>query len=351
MKTHEFAEIFPLMNRKEFGELKNDIQEKGQQELVVLFEGKILDGRNRYNACKELKIEPKFREYKGKDPLGYVMSTNLKRRHLTDSQKAVVGRRYKVYYAKLYPVGRPKKGEPVHTIKSEGKERASEKAGEVAGVSGRYIDMAEEVIEKKPEVEEKIMAGETTVKQEYKKIKLEEQKKEVEKLKSIVGEYDVLVIDPPWSYEEGFDTYDEKGHRGTTDYPVMKLGELRKLKLPMAKNCVVWLWVTNSMFKEAIELTDHWGLERKTILTWDKQNMGVGHYLRNITEHCILCFKGKPYFKNTTWTTLISEKRTTHSTKPEIFYKLVEDTCTGRKLDYFARKKRDGWDVYGNEIK
>ena len=60
--------------------------------------------------------------------------------------------------------------------------------------------------------------------------------------------------------------------------------------------------------------------------------------------------KRKPYFKNTKWTTLISEKRTTHSKKPEIFYKMVEEICVGRKLDYFARKKRVGWDVYGDEV-
>lgn len=61
--------------------------------------------------------------------------------------------------------------------------------------------------------------------------------------------------------------------------------------------------------------------------------------------------KGKPFFNNTKWSTLISEKRTEHSAKPEIFYKMVDEICAGRKLDYFARKKRDGWDVYGDEIK
>lgn len=71
---------------------------------------------------------------------------------------------------------------------------------------------------------------------------------------------------------------------------------------------------------------------------------------RNKTEHCLLGIKGKPYFNNTKWTTLISEKRTTHSTKPETFYKMVDEICAGRKLDYFARKKRDGWDVYGDEV-
>ncbi len=78
--------------------------------------------------------------------------------------------------------------------------------------------------------------------------------------------------------------------------------------------------------------------------------MGVGNYLRNITEHCFLCFKGNPPWDNKKYTTLISEKRTKHSVKPEAFYKMVDEICVGRKLDYFARKKREGWDVYGDEV-
>ena len=143
----------------------------------------------------------------------------------------------------------------------------------------------------------------------------------------------------------------QKEIEGTTPYPTLTLEELKKIELPTAKNCVIWLWVTNSMFKEALELTRKLGVNKEDYLTWDKQIMGVGHFLLNITEHCILCFKGKPYFNNTTWTTLISEKRTTHSTKPEIFYKrLVEETCAGKKFNYFARKKRNGWDLYGDRL-
>ena len=60
--------------------------------------------------------------------------------------------------------------------------KARDKAGEEVGVSGRYIDMGEEVIKEKPEMEEKIMKGEITVKQVYREIKLEKQKEEIEKL-------------------------------------------------------------------------------------------------------------------------------------------------------------------------
>jgi len=210
--------------------------------------------------------------------------------------------------------------------------------------------MAEQVVTKKPEVEKLIMNGETTVKKEYKKIKKEEQKKEVDKLKAkFDGKYDVIAIDCPWTSKLGED--EEKGARGMAKYPTMQLDKLKKIKLPMKDNCVVWVWFPNYMIKEVIELTDSWQLDRKTILTWDKQWIGTGHYLRNVTEHCILCFKGKPYFNNTKWSTLISERRTGHSVKPEIFFKMVDEVCTGRKLDYFGGKERKNWDVYGDRSK
>lgn len=66
--------------------------------------------------------------------------------------------------------------------------------------------------------------------------------------------------------------------------------------------------------------------------------------------------KGEEIFTNARLMILINERdiirepRTTHSTKPEIFYKMVDEICAGRKLDYFARKKRNGWDVYGDEV-
>jgi len=360
MKPHKFADIFPLMNNKEYKELKIDIKENGLLEPIILFEGKILDGRNRYNVCQELKIEYKTREYKGKSALQYVISTNLKRRHLNESQRGMIAIEHREMFDEEArkrhdnPFGVPQETKGLghkchHPFVSYGKSR--DKLGEAFGIGGRIINMAKTVKQKAPERVGAIKKGEEKISTVYREIKIEEQKKEIEKLipkKEIKGVYDVIVIDPPWSYEEGFSSYDEKGKRGVTDYPTMDLSELKKIKLPMAENCVIWLWVTNSMFKEAIELTEYWDLKRKILLTWDKQIMGVGNYLRNITEHCFLCFKGKPYFKNTKWTTLISEKRTTHSTKPEIFYKMVDEICVGRKLDYFARKERKGWDVYGN---
>ena len=87
---HPIAEIFPRMPGEEFVALKKDIRENGLLEPIWLYEGKIIDGRHRYYACQEVGVAHQFREYEGTNPIGFVISLNLKRRHLTDSQRAMV---------------------------------------------------------------------------------------------------------------------------------------------------------------------------------------------------------------------------------------------------------------------
>jgi hypothetical protein len=87
---HPLGAIFPLLEGKDFDELVEDIRRHGLHEPIVLHEGKILDGRHRYRACAKADIAPRFETYTGADPLGYVVSLNLKRRHLDESQRAMV---------------------------------------------------------------------------------------------------------------------------------------------------------------------------------------------------------------------------------------------------------------------
>src|SRR5262245_42687293 len=90
---HPLANIFPLLEGKEFEELADDIHRNGLHEPIILYEGMILDGRNRYRSCLAVNVDPHFETYDGTDALGYVVSLNLHRRHLDESQRGMVAAR------------------------------------------------------------------------------------------------------------------------------------------------------------------------------------------------------------------------------------------------------------------
>jgi len=90
-QIHPLAEIFPVLPESNIAELAADIKENGLQQPIVLFENKVLEGRNRLAACKIAGITPTFKNLKpGTDPVKYVVSLNLYRRHLSESQRAMV---------------------------------------------------------------------------------------------------------------------------------------------------------------------------------------------------------------------------------------------------------------------
>ena len=205
----------------------------------------------------------------------------------------------------------------------------------------------------KGEEEELTVSGAVKLsKQIIREDKIDEQKEVLKKQPPTLpsGKFDIIVIDPPWRYND-IEKYDPETRRGTLPYPSMKQEELLKLKIPSQDNCILWLWTTNTHIINAYELLETWGFTPKTILTWDKVNIGTGYWLRSLTEHCILAVKGTPLWTNKKYPTLIREKRTKHSKKPDSCYKIVDEICFGSKLDYFARNKRKGWQVYGDEIK
>lgn len=93
IEVHSIANIFPLIEGSAFAEFVEDIKANGLRDPIILYEGAVLDGRNRLRACEQLGIEPATKVYAGADPLAFVISTNLRRRHLKDSQRALIAAR------------------------------------------------------------------------------------------------------------------------------------------------------------------------------------------------------------------------------------------------------------------
>jgi ParB-like chromosome segregation protein Spo0J len=89
---HPFANAFPMMSDQEYRDLVADIKANGQREAITRYHGKLLDGRNREKACRELGIKPNFNDFGADDDaaLAFVISKNLVRRHLTTSQRAMI---------------------------------------------------------------------------------------------------------------------------------------------------------------------------------------------------------------------------------------------------------------------
>jgi N6-adenosine-specific RNA methylase IME4/ParB-like chromosome segregation protein Spo0J len=154
------------------------------------------------------------------------------------------------------------------------------------------------------------------------------------------GRYPIVVLDPPWPYEN-------------LPYPAMSLEAIAAIPVPdlVAENAVVWLWTTNRFLEDAVAIAkERWGLSKRNVLTWDKERVGTGRWLRGQTEHCLLLTRGEPLFRQEDATTLIRERAREHSRKPETFYALVERTCPGAKLELFARERRPGWEPWGAEV-
>lgn len=93
MDFHPIADVFPLLEGEEFESLCKDIKAHGLRDPIALLDGKILDGRNRWRACEAAGVKPVWEPFIGKDPFAYVVSKNLKRRHLDESQRAMAAAR------------------------------------------------------------------------------------------------------------------------------------------------------------------------------------------------------------------------------------------------------------------
>lgn len=173
---HPLCELLPTMQPEEFAQLYADIKQHGLLESIWLYEGKILDGRSRYQACLLAGVEPKFITWIGdhETPLEFVIAKNLKRRHLSASQRAVVALDALPLLedlAKKRQLSKLKQGAtaPVRELIPEREndvtKRPRTQAAEIVGVNDRYVTDAKRIQKEAPHLLPEIKAGHTTITQ------------------------------------------------------------------------------------------------------------------------------------------------------------------------------------------
>lgn len=177
---------------------------------------------------------------------------------------------------------------------------------------------------------------------------IEQQKKDIEKnnISEPTGLYDVISVDPPWNYGR---EYDPENSRVANPYPEMTVDQIKALNLPFKEDAIIFLWTTHKFLPEAFEILKKWGFDYKATLVWNKEKIGMGVWFRMQCEFCLFAIKGKPFWNNTTERDIITESRREHSRKPDGFFDMVDKICVGRKLEYFSREQRYGWDIFGND--
>jgi ParB-like chromosome segregation protein Spo0J len=161
-EDHPIAATFPILVDSELHELAEDIRKNGLLNDILIYQGKILDGRNRYRACKIAGVQPTTCQYAGRDPVGHVVSLNLYRRQLRESQRAMVA-------AKIATLGegRPSKTVSIDTVPTRGE------AAKMLNVGEASVGRAKQILIKSPELAERVSAGEITVYAAQQEIKRE----------------------------------------------------------------------------------------------------------------------------------------------------------------------------------
>lgn len=166
--------------------------------------------------------------------------------------------------------------------------------------------------------------------------------------------YKTIYIDPPWEEKGG-----GKIKRGADrHYNLMTMQEIKSLpikNLADSDGCHLYMWVTNNFLEKSFSLLKAWGFQYITIITWNKDRMGLGQYYRGMTEHCIFATTKKrlPYKvidgKRQQGITGFYEAKTVHSRKPLKMREMIEKVSYEPRIELFAREKFDNWDRWGIE--
>jgi N6-adenosine-specific RNA methylase IME4 len=348
-----------LRYRRDLGDLRalaDSIAEVGLlHPIVVTPEGRLIAGQRRLEACRRLEwaeipvtVVDLLQAARGE------AHENLVRKDLLPSEIVALKRAIEPLERRDARERQGHRADLCHPATvAEGQRPcpgdARDKIARYLGVGRTTIDRAEAVVEAAEEdpeeyghlVEQMDRSG--SVASAYRRLSVERQAQVLDREPQPLptGPFRVIVADPPWQYDSS----------GNLPYPTMPIDEIKSMSVDdiAEDDAILWLWTTNAHLRVAFEVVEAWGFEYKSLLTWMKDRMGTGEWLRGQTEHCLLAVRGKPIFLKGSHATFLQAARREHSRKPEEFYSLVEATCPGSKLELFARQERDGWTVFGDQ--
>ena len=349
----------PRLMPEEREQLKKSICSEGCRDAIIVWEDEngnivVVGGHERLEICLgRIKIPYKTALMKFPDreaALEWIDATHLGRRNLTpDGKRLLIGR--------LYELSKKQGQRNDLTSPQTAEKLPAERIADQQGVSKGTVERAAKayrLIADDPEAQRAILQGEKKFadvifhNKKRDKIVAALEDLKMKETKEILGLYDVIVIDPPWSRKatQGEITPEEVRF----NYLTMPLEEIKALKLH-CDNCHVFIWTTQSFLFDMPDLLEAWGLTRRCMLIWHKdagaQPTGLPRYNY---EPIIYATKGSPSFVEwKAFDACFSAPCTQHSAKPEAFYETLRRVTAGRRLDMFGRRKIEGFDSWGNE--
>lgn len=171
--------------------------------------------------------------------------------------------------------------------------------------------------------------------------------------------YKAILADPPWRFTNRTGKVAPE-HKRLNRYGTLSLEEIMEIpvSLAAADSSHLYLWVPNALLQEGLEVMKAWGFQYKSNIIWHKvrkdggpDGRGVGFYFRNTTEIVLFGIRGsmRTLAPGRSQVNIIRTQKQEHSRKPDELYELIERCSPGPFLEIFARGRRKGWDVFGNQ--
>ena len=163
--------------------------------------------------------------------------------------------------------------------------------------------------------------------------------------------YQTIVIDPPWPIQKIIREVRPKQDKFA--YRTMTLEEIEALPitaLAHSEGCHIYLWVTQKYLPMGLDLFEQWGVKYQCLMTWVKPTGFTPFSWMYNTEHVLFGRIGNLKLVRLGLKLSFGAPVTKHSEKPPIFYELVQQASPAPRLDMFARKEREGFDTWGDEL-